>query len=1135
VPGFDVSPRFVLATFSYAKLPMVKDLEAAVEAMTGHELIAALAGDEQARATVRERRPNIDPSSPDHTPPADEFLVLDADASQNYAVNAVLGGQDLVVKGPPGTGKSQTIANLISTLVARGKTVLFVAEKRAAIDAVLRRLDGVGLSDLVLDLHGGTASRRAVAQALNTALMANARIARGDYEPQHRLLSARRDVLNARVDALHDPRELWGVSFFDAQARLLGLDPTLSTDVRFQGVALERLTADSYEQARETLRDYTGLGGLSLAHSGSPWALAQVISEQQARSARELVDRLRRQTLPAVIGRLAGAAEQTGLHAAPNVRAWQARVDAWKQASATLERFDAAVYELPLADLLPALAPLGKSAGARMTASVTSGEFRSARKQLKECLHDGIKLAPSELLRAAEQAFTEQKEWRKLSSRDSSPAVPDQLDDLRTGLDQLRDELDELASHLGETELDGSQAELETRCDALLADTVTLAKLPELHRLRTLLRNVGLGELLDDLAARGLGPDQALPVFEQAWLSSIVDHVRLADPRIGAFDGDQHSRTVAEYQRADRAHIETTAQRVRRLAAEHATKVQDEFPDDAALIRDQAARKRKHLSVRQLFSGATEVMTALKPCWAMSPLVVSQLLPAERQYFDVVVFDEASQVRPAEAIPAILRAKRVVVAGDERQLPPTDFFTGGTPEVDDPESEGRIVLDGGFESILEALLPFIDFRMLAWHYRSRDERLIAFSNIHLYDRGLTTFPGVTGPDCIEHVLVEPHAGETDSETSSSAEVERVVELILEHAEQRPDESLGVIAMGIKHADRIEESLRRALHERSDLDEFFDETRPERFFVKNLERVQGDERDAIILSVGYGKTTDGRLLYRFGPLNNEGGERRLNVAVTRAKQRMTLVSAFTAADMDPNRSTRRGVELLRLYLAYCASRGEQLGEAARHIPELNAFEVDVRDTLTRAGVPTVAQYGASGYRIDFAAQHPTQPGRMVLAIECDGASYHSSETARDRDRLRQEQLERLGWTFHRIWSQDWFQDKERETKKAVAAYRRAVDRPESHQPAPAMPRMAGGSPQLDDAEVVSREPRPAVPRYQTISEYSQHQLRAIVRWVKSDTLLRTKDQLLAEVMNDLGFQRRGGRIVAAIEAAIATEA
>ena len=271
-------------------------------------------------------------------------------------------------------------------------------------------------------------------------------------------------------------------------------------------------------------------------------------------------------------------------------------------------------------------------------------------------------------------------------------------------------------------------------------------------------------------------------------------------------------------------------------------------------------------------------------------------------------------------------------------------------------------------------------------------------------------------------------------------------------------------MGIKHANRIEEALRRARGDDEDLDAFLDGTaseqaRKEPFFVKNLERVQGDERDAIILTIGYGKTADGRMLYRFGPINNEGGERRLNVAITRARAQMTVVSSFAAADMDPGRLRSAGAQMLSRYLTYAESGGSNLGDVARDKPDLNPFERDVEAQLRAAGIPLIAQYGCSGYWIDFAAQHPTRPGQMVLAIECDGATYHSSATARDRDRLRQEHLERLGWTFHRIWSQDWFYHREAEITRALAAYRAAVtaaDHNVSVEP-PRSPAPANGQP------------------------------------------------------------------------------
>jgi very-short-patch-repair endonuclease len=506
----------------------------------------------------------------------------------------------------------------------------------------------------------------------------------------------------------------------------------------------------------------------------------------------------------------------------------------------------------------------------------------------------------------------------------------------------------------------------------------------------------------------------------------------------------------------------------------------------------------------------------------------------------VVIFDEASQVLPADAVPALLRGGRAVVAGDDRQLPPTSFFTAAVADEDAENEEAELALTSGFESILDTLTPLLGMRMLTWHYRSRDERLIAFSNLHLYDRTLTTFPGIAGDQCLEHVLVDQPPGLAGQEDSSSAEVQLVVQQILDHARTRPNQSLGVIAMGIKHANRITESLRLARTADPQFEAFFDETLEEAFFVKNLERVQGDERDAVILSVGYGKTPDGRLLYRFGPLLQQGGERRLNVAITRAKQRMTLVSSFAHTDMDPSRSQAEGVRLLAHYLEYAASRGSNLGRAALTTPELNPFEISVRDALTAAGIPLLAQYGASGYRIDFAARHPTKPGRMVLAIECDGASYHAAPTARDRDRLRQDQLETLGWSFHQIWSTDWFHNQQAEVAKALQAYQRAVAAADEHDAAPSAPRVIAPRP-VDEAgtvtpaataaEIPARGPKPPIPPGLSIDQYSQRDLIAIANWVESDTLLRTEDQVLAEVMRTLGFQRRGSRIVATIQRAI----
>jgi very-short-patch-repair endonuclease len=355
-----------------------------------------------------------------------------------------------------------------------------------------------------------------------------------------------------------------------------------------------------------------------------------------------------------------------------------------------------------------------------------------------------------------------------------------------------------------------------------------------------------------------------------------------------------------------------------------------------------------------------------------------------------------------------------------------------------------------------------------------------------------------------------------------------VRQVILHAETRPHESLGVITMGIKHANRVQAALDRALDLRPDLAGFFSLDREERFFVKNLETVQGDERDAIILSIGYGKTANGDLPHRFGPLTQDVGYRRLNVAITRAKRRMCVISSFSHDEIDLNRSGSRGVQLLKAYLEYAASGGTRLPEDERAGEvSLNAFEADVRDALEARGVKTRPQFGASRYRIDLVAMHPEKPGRPVLAIECDGASYHSSATARDRDRLRQAHLQRLGWRFHRIWSTDWFYHCEQELERAIAAYEEAVRLADLSDADTRLPQATDGAHPLRQAQQQpvgrQRGPRPLVPVHETIDQYSDRELRQIAEWVISDGLLRTDEELIREIFETLPFERLGSRI------------
>ena len=428
----------------------------------------------------------------------------------------------------------------------------------------------------------------------------------------------------------------------------------------------------------------------------------------------------------------------------------------------------------------------------------------------------------------------------------------------------------------------------------------------------------------------------------------------------------------------------------------------------------------------------------------MSPLAVSTYLDSPDLKFDLVIFDEASQVRPFDAIGAVYRGSQLIVAGDQKQLPPTNFFDRADDDDDDDDEDTATRLSD-FESVLHVCCSMgMRRQRLRWHYRSRREPLIAFSNRNFYANEFVTFPSAFDADGTTAVQFQfvpdghwcPGAGGGHN----PAEARETALLVFRLLEQYPDHTLGVITFNKRQQLEILGELARLRHDRPEMEEFFDEHRHEHFFVKNLENVQGDERDRIIISVGYAHDEQGKFAMRFGPLNVEGGERRLNVAVTRAKEQVILVSSIHASDIDPSRAQSVGAKKLRGYIDYAERGVIALGSEISENPMQDAdspFELAVEEALCSQGLDVRRQIGCSGYRIDLALVHPSQKGRYVLGIECDGATYHSSATARDRDRLRQEILERVGWTICRVWSTDWIRNPGSQVKRIMLAFEKAM--------------------------------------------------------------------------------------------------
>ena len=1134
VRGLAIAPRLVVGNFAYTNMPMVADLEGDLEAFAGNDLVAAIAGVEEARQSLAAgiRDPSL--GQPDVDPPESEFLVLDADASQHRAINRVLAGESTVIWGPPGTGKSQTIANLIAALAAAGRRVLFVAEKRAAIDVVVDRLQRVGLDGLLMDAHGGIKSKREFARLMADSIRSIRSIPEQDHSVMHERLSELRRELLSHDEAMHQPRAPWNVTLYEVQGGIMGAPQEA---LALEGMPPDRargLDREAVDRLMRDARKWVDLGGHRLNADYPEWARSNISRTEEAQEALRLVRELSTGPLLETSSKVFAALDEVGLAHPDTVNEWSGLLRWLREVEQFLERFTAEAYALDHDSLKFALSPSGRWWAP--VASMFSGGYRAARRRVESTLRTPSRMPGADALRAVELAAAQAGRWRELGVTDGPPRAPGGLGEALTAVTSLGERLRRAGDLFSPEDLLGKPHDLQIWLARLASQEAVATVLCRVRELRARLADAGFDNVIS-LVGNQVSPEHAAAAIEQSWLRAVWDEAAFNDPRVAGFTGALHGRRQEEFIELDRQHLEVAPARIRRAAAEAAVGVMDAHPEEANLVEREAAKRSRHLPIRRLFQQAPHVLSAIRPCWAMSPLLVAELIPAGSDLFDVVIFDEASQIPPAEAIGVLARAPQAVIAGDDRQLPPTSFFARHVSDDGDEEDEYNTALTSDIESILDvAKASPIREELLQWHYRSRDGRLIAFSNANIYQGALTAFPGTTLEGPLTHHLVPFRSLPGRSARSHPDEVERVVDMVIDHAQRRPHRSLGVITFGIHHADSIDNALRLRLRDLGDssLDRFFSDEGGERFFVKNIERVQGDERDVVILSVGYHKSADGSLPYRFGPLLLPGGERRLNVAVTRQRHEMHLVSSFSHHDMEPGKSGRRGVELLRQYLEFASSGGSDLGTTAGGVP-LNGFELDVMHRLTDAGIPVTPQYGVGRYRLDFACGRPDQPGRMVLAIEADGASYHSGYTSRERDRLRQEILESKGWRFHRIWSTSWFRNRDEEVARAVEAWREACNDAGLAGEASAGGPLSAGEDEVSGSVVTvlpaGRGSRPDVVPGDSITAYSHRDLVALARWIMSDTLLRTDDDLHREMRRELGFKRGGSRINPALQQAI----
>ena len=1103
VSGFEVVEELALSTFSFAKYLMWKDLVDRSDQLQQNRLVKHLIdgtantyGDTGGGSSIAlmeiDRR----------LAPRDLLTPLSSDSSQLAAVLAAREGRDFVLVGPPGTGKSQTITNIIAQCLGEGRTVLFVAEKAAALDVVHRRLVRTGLGDAVLELHSNKTDRKSVLAQLGRGWDRASGGSEEKWIDATEDLRLSRDRLNAYVEALH-AKGSQGFSAFEAVALATQGEPPFKISFASKDAHDER----SYKRLTKLAADL----GRTHGEVGTSPPLRLVGREEfsfqwQGEFLEAIV------SLRAALHELRRAehtlARELGLRTDPEIQAARrARLKALAPRAESGALDLSSVPDMPvgrLSALAEALVADAKELANANAQTVAAYRLDAVRRMPLEQLDSGWREASSKMwpfsvfarrkVRKHLQAYAETgaaepavdlRMLFKMRERDTAirenpvAAVAEtggetdtnrsteavrQAIELRAALASMGSEIEdsvrfEVAAYVlvvgsGETVLKALQAyvaaeketddrtrefvrlggicpdgssvgDFGTGLDTVVAEQ---ARLPDwINWIKKSKEGLaaGLGSLVKALEDGQIEED-AEQAFKRAyaawWLPLAMD----ARDELRGFTRWKHENLIETFRKLDEAAAKLAPFEVMRRIA-HGLPTKEGVPKKSGLgtLRHQLGLERPSLPIRQLLACLPETFGKLAPCVLMSPLSVAQYLPADQASFDVVIFDEASQITTWDAIGAIARGRQTIVVGDPKQLPPTNFFGRANDDDEDLQEVER-----DMPSILdEVSAGGVPQHLLNWHYRSRDEALIAFSNHRYYGDRLVTFPAPrTRFDAIRFYKVNGTyaRGQGRVNQDEARKVAKTVRRLLTTWLAVPEaerQTLGVITFNAEQQSLILDLLDEIRRDNNALEWFFADEREEPVIVKNLENIQGDERDVMMFSVTFGPDFAGKLTMNFGPINGTGGEKRLNVAITRARRELHVFSSIQAEQIDLQRTRAVGVHDLKAFLDY-AERGP-IALPARDEgslgPAESSFEEAVADALRAKGWEVRTQIGVSGFRVDLGIGHPDYAGRYLAGIECDGARYHSSATARDRDKIRQAVLEGLGWTILRIWSTEWFRN------------------------------------------------------------------------------------------------------------------
>ena len=1134
----------ILGFFHFQKLLMYHDLdyESWPSGLGPHtnKIMASLL-----EAKFDDPGPAIGPGAnlDDHLDPKDIHHVLDADSSQAIVIADVTKGRNLVVQGPPGTGKSQTIVNLIAEGVGKGKRMLFVSEKMAALEVVKRRLDNLQLGDACLELHSNKTTKRAVLDELRRTLQLGEPQTQGVTEALENLTQSR-NQLNRYAAGVNSPIDLTETTPHTSIGELLQLrerhetSPLPSVDI----AGIESWSKSQFEQKLRLIHELQSrleITGIPRDHTFWGTGLRD-LNPSDLRRFEELIVlsidcATALKTSSERLANLLGIEQPSRLLDAElllsvgeqvlenhdlirlNLKSslWDTRsedINSLIQAVTRLQelrkRYDSVLlpgaWDSDLGSAKRAISETkGKFLGSSLLRRLFSTDFRQAEQILKAVWRGDLPRDISKWEEAVEAVLDAQELSTTISSLDkvgeeilgipldslfeesdvllpmtaryldliarirvgdvpteirkSLSALPNQmnLDTLREAnsgtlscLESFRSTIKLLQSALKTDEAYsfGSPVELYTLDDTELMDKLKgwSERIADIHDVMSLnnafdeAESEGLAPLVEISTHWPDAPTALADALSLAWHESIYSRARSAYPELRDFNPMIHQRRIEQFAQQDEKILQ---QNCKRVAYSHWKGLPSHgMGGELAILRREFEKKSRNLPIRQLISKTGRAIQAIKPVFMMSPLSIANYLPPGEIEFDIVVFDEASQVRPADAFGALIRARQAVVVGDSQQLPPTSFFdTLTTSEEDEDEADS---LTSDLESILSLFrAQGAPEQSLNWHYRSRHESLIALSNQEFYENRLEVF---SSPDYdrsntgLRFHYLPDSTYDIGKSRVNRMEAKAVAEAVMEHAKQSPELSLGVAAFSSSQADAIQNELEMLRRSELSLEDFFTGRHDEPFFVKNLENVQGDERDVIFISVGYGRDANGRVSMNFGPLNREGGHRRLNVLITRARRRCHVFTNLRGDDISLGSTSPRGLRALKAFLSYAETgvlRTDTPVASGRDFG--SPFQDAVSRALRDAGYEVHEEVASGGKFVDIAIIDSVKPGKYVLGIECDGAKYHSARWARDRDRLREQVLVGLGWQLHHIWSTAWFRDPKGELDRAVSAIDKAI--------------------------------------------------------------------------------------------------